>query len=117
MNTVRKIPNGKGVSTWSNYNRALPQRGALTVYLGDDVEQTWREGAPTGSVGRPEVFPDAVILLGLVFQQVYRLPLRQTVGLLRSVLQLAGLAFLPVPDPSTLCRRSGDVVLPAYALK
>jgi hypothetical protein len=83
MNTVRKLPNSKCVScvsNWSDYNRALTQRGALSVYLGDDLERTWREGAPTGTAGRPEVYPDTVILLGLVLQQVYRLPLRQTVG-------------------------------------
>ena len=84
------------------------------MYLGDDVERTWREGAPTGNVGRPDVYPDAVILLGLVLQQVYRLPLRQTVGLLRSVLSLAGLVALPVPDTSTLCRRRSAVTLPAW---
>ncbi len=55
-----------------------------------------------------------MITLGLVLQQVYRLPLRQTVGLLRSVLDLAGLKALPVPDPSTLCRRRADVALPAW---
>ena len=114
LNTVRRIPTSKGVSNWSQYNRSLTQRGALTVYLGDDLERTWREGAPTGNVGRPEVYPDTVSLLGLVLQQVYRLPLRQTVGLLRSVLGLAGLTTLPVPDPSTLCRRRRDVVLPAW---
>ena len=38
--------------------------------------------------------------LGLVFQRVYRLPLRGALGLLRSVLDLAGLTTLPVPDPS-----------------
>ena len=59
------------------------------------------------------MYPDAVITLGLVLQQVYRLPLRQTVGLLRSVLDLAGLG-LPVPDPSTLCRRRSGVTLPAW---
>jgi len=60
------------------------------------------------------VYPAAVITLGLVFQQVYRLPLRQTVGLLRSVLDLAGLPALPVPDPSTLCCRRAGVALPAW---
>ena len=114
LNTVRKVPHSKGVSNWAPYIRSLTQRGDLTVYLGDDVERSWREGAPTGTVGRPEVDPDTVILLGLVLQQVYRLPLRQTVGLLRSVLKLAGLASLPVPDPSTLCRRRSAVTRPAW---
>ena len=58
--------------------------------------------------------PEAAITLGLVLQQVDRLPLRQTVGLLRSVLDLAGLQALPVPDPSTFCRRRAAVTLPSW---
>lgn len=46
-------------------------------------------------------------------QQIYRLPLRQTVGLMRSVLNLGGMA-LPVPDPSTLCRRRRHLGLPHW---
>jgi IS5 family transposase len=41
----------------------------------------------------------------LTLKVVYRLPLRATEGLLRSLLQLMGLSTLAVPDHSTLCRR------------
>ena len=64
--------------------------------------------------GRPVVYPDQVILLGLLLQQIYRLPLRQTVGLMRSVLKLSGVA-LPVPDSSTLCRRRRHLILPPWS--
>ena len=55
------------------YNRALTQRGSITLYMGSDVEQKWDAGCRDGARGRPEVYPDAVIHLGLVLQQVYRL--------------------------------------------
>ena len=82
--------------------------------MGEDIASRWSQPVRTGGLGRPLVYPDAVIQLGLVLQQVYRLPLRQTMGLLRSVLRLAGLGALPVPDPATLCRRRAGVVLPAW---
>ncbi len=105
---------GKHVSHWKAYNLALRQRGSLTIYLGDDLERKWDQPLATGEQGRPLVDLEAVIALGLVLQQVYRLPLRQTVGLLHSVLDLAGFRALPVPDPSTLCRRRSGVALPTW---
>jgi hypothetical protein len=90
---------------WKEYNRELANRGSLTVYLGSDLESKWAEPreAIGAKRGRPPVYPDPVIMLGLLLQQIYRLPLRQSVGLLRSVLALSG-AALPVPDPSTSIR-------------
>jgi IS5 family transposase len=100
---------------WNNYNSELANRGSLTVYLGDDLASKWAECRECGPAdrGRPFVYPDQVIVLGLVLQQVYRLPLRQTVGLMHSVLSLVGVS-LPVPDPSTLCRRRRHLILPHW---
>ena len=100
---------------WKRYNRELANRGSLTVYLGNDLASKWVEGREAGTPdrGRPIVYPDQVILLGLLLQQVYRLPLRQTVGLMRSVLTISGMP-LPAPDPSTLCRRRRHLILPHW---
>jgi Transposase DDE domain len=98
---------------WNRYNRKLADRGSLTVLLGDELPSKWVERSGRDKRGRPIVYPDQVILLGLLLQQVYRLPLRQTVGLLRSVLALSHMK-LPAPDPSTLCRRRMNGVLPAW---
>jgi hypothetical protein len=61
---------------WKKYNRELADRGSLTIYLGDDLASKWASNNAADR-GRPEVYPDPVILLGLILQQVYRLPLRQ----------------------------------------
>jgi hypothetical protein len=100
---------------WNRYNRELANRGSLTVYLGDDLASKWVEcrKCRTGGRGRPFVYPDAVVMMGLLLQQVYHLPLRQTIGLLRSVLVLSRVA-LPAPDPSTLCRRRRHLILPSW---
>ena len=100
---------------WNYDHRELANRGSLTVLLGDDLASKWAEccvGGPADR-GRPVVYPDQVILLGMLLQQIYRLALRQTIGPMRSVLTLSGVA-LPAPDPSTLCRRRRHLVLPHW---
>ena len=54
--------------------------------------------------GRPPVFSDAAIQFCLSIKVLFKLPLRQTAGMVASLLRLAGLDW-PVPDFSTLCRR------------
>jgi hypothetical protein len=99
---------------WEKYNHELVNQGSLTVYLGDDLASMWtsNEGA-AAHWGRSTVYPDRVVQLGLLPQQIYRLPLRQTVGLMRSFLTLSGVA-LEVPDPSTLCRLRRDLTMPHW---
>src|SRR3954464_4488424 len=51
------------------------------------------------------------IVTALTLRAVFRLALRQTEGLIGSILQLLGLA-LPVPDHSTLSRRAETLEVP-----
>lgn len=55
-------------------------------------------------MGRPTLFSDTAIQLCLSVKVLFKLPLRQAVGMVRALLKLAGLDW-PVPDYSTLCRR------------
>jgi len=48
------------------------------------------------------------MLTGLCLRAVFRPALRQTEGLIGSIIGLLGLD-LTVPDPTTLCRRSGGL--------
>jgi hypothetical protein len=57
-------------------------------------------------------YSDLAITTALTLRAVFHLPLRQTEGLIGSVLQLLGLD-LPVPDFSTLSRRAQTLELPA----
>ena len=50
------------------------------------------------------MFSDAAIQFCLSIKVLFKLPLRQTAGMVASLLRLAGLDW-PVPDFSTLCRR------------
>ncbi len=80
---------------------ALARRGSLSIRF--DPQTQWL-AAPTGKRGRQPVFTDAAIQACLALKALLRLPLRQTTGLLASLLDLARLDW-PVSDFSTLCRR------------
>jgi IS5 family transposase len=89
---------------WADYNKALVQRGSLTVWLNEDVLSTWHNTARTGRRGRAASYTDTTILCMATVEEVYGLPLRATAGLTRSLIKLLGVE-LSVPCYTTLCRR------------
>lgn len=97
----KKIP--YQVQNWPEYNKALCHRGSLTVWISEEIVQAWR-AQPQGLQGAQRLYSDEAIILGLTLHGIYRLPLRQTTGLLASAFQQMDLS-LPVPHYSTLCRR------------
>jgi hypothetical protein len=99
---MSKPPKPKYRTTnWSAYNASLPQRGSMRLWI--DQDMNW-EGAQSGKRGHPPRFSDAAIQFCLMIKNQYGLALRQTTGMLQSLLKLAGLDW-EVPDFSTLCRR------------
>jgi hypothetical protein len=88
-------------TNWREYNAALKARGSLLVWLDRDMK--W-QAEPMGKRGRNPTFTDAAIQFCLSVKALFGLALRQTSGMVQSLLQLAGLAWL-VPDFSTLSRR------------
>jgi len=50
------------------------------------------------------VFSDAAVQFCLTIKLLFKLPLRQTTGMVASLLKMANLGWT-VPDYSTLCRR------------
>jgi hypothetical protein len=99
------------VTNWSAYNEALRQRGSLTVWFTDDAIAAWKAAPRTTPGGHPH-YSDLAITTALTLRAVFHLPLRQTEGLIGSILQLLGVD-LPVPDFSTLSRRAQALELPA----
>jgi len=86
---------------WSEYNEALKARGSLTVWLNPGMQ--WY-ACPSGKTGRQQTFSDAAIEFCLSIKCLFGLPLRQTLGLVESLLKLTQLNWA-VPDFSTLSRR------------
>ncbi len=76
----------------------------MTLWLSADAVDGWRP-APSGRPGGQRKFSDFAIETALTLRLVFRLPLRQTEGFLRSVLALMR-TDLEAPDHTTLSRRS-----------
>ena len=98
------------VTNWAAYNEALRQRGSLTVWFTDEAIAAWKAAPRTTPGGQPH-YSDLAITTALTLRAVFHLPLRQTEGLIGSILQLLGLD-LSVPDFSTLSRRTQSLELP-----
>ena len=97
------------VGHWSAYEQALVQRGDVTLWLSADATDAWRP-SPSGRPGAPKTFSDCAIETALTLRLVFRLPLRQAEGFLRSVLSLMGVD-LAAPDHTTLSRRSQSLAV------
>ncbi len=94
----------------AQYDAALRQRGSLTVWFTDEAIAAWRAEPRTTRGGQPH-YSALAIRTALTLRAVSRLALRQTEGLIGSVLQLLGLD-LAVPDHSTLSRRAETLEVP-----
>jgi transposase len=101
------------VTNWSEYNEALRQRGSLTVWFTDEAIAAWKAAPRTTPGGQPH-YSDLAVRTALTLRAVFHLALRQTEGLISSILRLLGLD-LPVPDFSTLSRRAQNLELPAQS--
>ena len=92
------------VGNWAEYDRALVQRGGITLWISSDAADAWSP-APSGRRGGQRKYSDLAIETALTLRLVFKLPLRQAEGFLRSVLSLMD-ADLEAPDHTTLSRRS-----------
>ena len=94
------------VQNWPAYEAGLRRRGSLTLWIEDDTLDQWQ----TCGRGGQARYTDAAIRTSLMLRTAFRLPLRQTEGLMASVLTLMDLT-VSVPDHTTVSRRA--VTLPA----
>jgi hypothetical protein len=95
------------VQNWSDYDKALVQRGSITFWLSDDFEKNWRHSGEKQRGSQFE-YSDQAILVMLSVKEVFHLTNRQTEGFLRSLFALMKIN-LPVPDHTTLSKRGKDL--------
>ena len=98
------------VTNWAAYDASLRQRGSLTVWVTEKAIVAWTAAPRTTRGGQP-IYSPLAILTALTLRAVFRLALRQTEGLIGSVIGLLGLD-LTVPDHSTLSRRATTLEVP-----
>ncbi len=105
-----KIPRARyRVQNWPEYDRALQQRGSLTVWVTPEALAAWHPPR-MGQRGRPRDYSEVAIETGHLLRLAFGRPWRQTEGLLRSVAALLGLD-VGIPDHTTFSRRSPGLVL------
>jgi Transposase DDE domain len=112
-----KIPKARyRVTNWPEYDAALVRRGSLTVWFTEEAVAAWHAPA-TGERGGQLVYSALAIETGLALRLVFHQPLRQTEGMLRSIVEELKVD-IAVPDHTTLSRRSGGVtILPKLAAR
>ena len=105
-----KIPRARyKVCNWPEYDRALQQRGSLTLWVTPEALAAWHPPR-TGQRGRPRSYSDVAIETGHLLRLAFGRPWRQTEGLLRSLTTLLGLS-IGAPDHTTFSRRSPGLTL------
>jgi hypothetical protein len=103
------------IKNWSEYDKALVQRGSITFWLSDDLKKSWLY-AGEKQQGRPFDYSDQAIQVMLTVKEIYHLTNRGTEGFMRSLFELMQID-LPVPDHTTLSTRGKTltVTLPKKA--
>jgi len=90
------------VTNWPEYNKALRQRGAITIWFTEEALAAWRP-AKTGARGRPQEYFDLAIETALFIRQVFHL-LRHR-GFLNSLSRIMK-AIISIPDYRSISKRS-----------
>jgi hypothetical protein len=108
-----RVPNRK------QYNRALINRGNLTVWINEDVIESWyadpKDDQPSDR-GRPRVYSDLCIQMALTLRSLFHFPLRATQGFIEGLVQLLEID-LEVPCYTQLSRRAGKLEVRYYSEK
>ncbi len=89
------------VQNWPAYEAGLRRRGSLTLWIEDGALDHWQSCGHGGQAR----YTDAAIQTSLMVRAAFKLALRQTEGLMASVLTLMGLT-ISAPDHTTVSRRA-----------
>ena len=87
MSEAKGVRGRYKTTNWAAYNAALKARGSLTIWLDKDMQ--WYAPA-NGRRGRQRVFSDAAIQFCLSIKCLFGLALRQSLGLVESLLVWRG---------------------------
>src|SRR5690606_5642925 len=93
------------IKNWPEYNRALIERGSITIWLDENAIEKWFSKVHTCEAGRPATYSDDAILMMLMLREVYHLPLRGLQGFVESLFDKMDVN-LPVPSYSQISRRA-----------
>ncbi len=76
------------ITNWPSYNKALKQRGSLTVWLDESAIAAWTEKNTTERRGRPLHYSDMTITTVLMMKRMFGLSLRALQGFVDSIFKM-----------------------------
>lgn len=91
------------VTNWPEYNKALKQRGDITIWFDEKAIRKWY-ARRTGKRGAPSVYSNRAIEVAGMIHLIFHLPYRQTEGFMCSLIKIMKID-LRIPDFSTISRR------------
>ena len=94
------------VQNWPEYEAGLRRRGSLTLWIEDAVLDRWQSVGPLGQARYMEI----AIETSLMLRAAFKMALRQTEGLMASVLTLMNLT-ITAPDHTTVSRRAVELTV------
>lgn len=98
---------------WKAYDQSLQNRGNLTIWFQGDVISKWNaQPQDVRKPGRQRKYSELAIEASLTVRLVFKQALRQTEGLMKSIVNIMGLD-LDIPDHTTISRRSQKLSLSA----
>jgi hypothetical protein len=101
----RHIPRQRHrVTNWREYDASLRNRGSLTIWFTPEAIAGWK-AQPRTTPGGQRHYSDLAIETALTLRTMFRLALRQSEGLIGSIMKMLEID-LPVPDHTTLSRRA-----------
>lgn len=103
------MPKTRRKIDWSQYEQGLRQRGSITFWFSEDVIDQWHPETG-GKRGGQSHYSDVAIETSLTIRTVFGQALRQTEGLVTSLIALMGLD-IKAPDHTTLSRRGRTIVV------
>ena len=95
------------LTNWPAYNKALINRGFITLWLNEDTLAQWYYHGPCTPGGLFR-YSDQCIQAALALKAVFQLAFRQTQGLIQSLLEAMKIK-LHVPSYTQLCRRQATL--------
>jgi hypothetical protein len=92
------------VTNWREYDASLRNRGSLTIWFTPEAVAGWK-AQPRTTPGGQRHYSGLAIETALTLRTVFRLALRQSEGLIGSIMKMLEID-LPVPDHTTRSRRA-----------
>ena len=98
------------VRNWKDYNKSLVQRGSLTFWFSEEVINNWKSDQKNNSHGNQK-YSDMIVFCALTLRQLFRLPLRATEGMMKSLVEML-VAFINLISAGTPSPSLRDTISP-----